>query len=394
MNTLYDISMWGYLIAIRIASLFNPAAKLWVKGRKNIYSKLKLKLKNSKNIIWFHCASLGEFEQGRPIIEAYKAKHKNHQILLTFFSPSGFEIKKTSSLANWVFYLPLDIKGNARKFINIVKPTKVIFIKYEFWFNYMTELKKQNIPFYSVSTIFRDEQYFFKYRWFAKQLHNVSHFFVQDKKSAKLLKSIGINYYTISGDTRFDRVISNVQKSVDIPLIKLFSKNKPTIICGSTWPKDERLLINYIRNNTDKNFIIAPHEIRNICNLENQINALLYSKANNKNILTSNVLIIDSIGLLSNIYQYGNLAYIGGGFDSGIHNILEPVAYGLPVIFGPNYKKSNEAISLIKKKGAISISNYEELFIAIDTAKSFKKSVALSYIKDNSGATNRILPSI
>jgi len=394
MRALYNISIWGYLIAIHIAALFNPSAKLWVEGRKNIYQKIKEKLQNSKNIIWVHCASLGEFEQGRPILEAYKSKHKNHQILLTFFSPSGFEIKKTTSLANWVFYLPIDTQANVKKFITLVKPIKVLFIKYEFWFNYMHEIKKQKIPFYSISTSFRDEQYFFKFKWFAKQLQNVSHFFVQDKKSAQLLKSIGINNYTISGDTRFDRVLKNVQTQVDLPLIKLFASKKPTIICGSTWPKDENLLIKYIKKNTEKRYIIAPHELYNIDDLRIRTNALLYSKANKVNILTSNVLIIDNIGLLSNIYQYGDLAYIGGGFDSGIHNILEPVAFGLPVIFGPNFKKSNEASALIKKKGAISISNYKELNSAINIVTNFKKSIALNYIEENSGATKKILPSI
>ena len=381
-------------MAIYIAALFNPSAKLWLEGRRNIYPKLKEKLLKSKKTVWIHCASLGEFEQGRPIIEAYKLKHKNHQILLTFFSPSGFEIKKNTSLAKWVFYLPIDTKVNAKKFINLVKPIKVLFIKSEFWFNYMHEIKKQKIPFYSISTSFRDKQYFFKYKWFAKQLQNVSHFFVQDKKSAQLLKSIGINNYTISGDTRFDRVIKNVKQQVDIPLIKQFASKKPTIIFGSTWPKDEKILIKYIKKNTEKHYIIAPHELYKIDDLRIRTNALLYSKANKGNILTSNVLIIDNIGLLSNIYQYGDLAYIGGGFDSGIHNILEPVAFGLPVIFGPNFKKSNEAIALIKKKVAIAISNYEELNSAIKIVKNFKKSIALNYIEKNSGASKKILPYI
>ena len=394
MRALYNISIWCYLIVIYIAALFHPLAKLWVEGRRDIYPKIKEKLQKSKNIVWIHCASLGEFEQGRPIIEAYKSKHKNHQLLLTFFSPSGFKIKKNTSLVNWVFYLPIDTKANVKKFVTLVKPIKVLFIKSEFWFNYMHEIKKQKIPFYSISTSFRDQQYFFRYKWFAKQLQNVSHFFVQDKRSAQLLKSININNYTISGDTRFDRVIKNVEQRVDIPLIKRFSSKKPTIICGSTWPKDEKILIKYIKENTGKHYIIAPHELNNIDNLRIQTNALLYSKANNNNILTSNVLIIDNIGLLSNIYQYGDLAYIGGGFDSGIHNILEPVAFGLPVIFGPNFNKSNEAIALIMKKGAISISNYKELNSAINIVKNFKKSIALDYIEENSGATKKILPYI
>ena len=391
MRLIYNISIWLYVVTIRIASLYNLKAKKWVKGRENIFSELEAVVKNQKNIVWFHCASLGEFEQGKPIIEAYKLNHPTHQILLTFFSASGFEIKKNTALANWVFYLPADTTSNAKKFINLVNPIKVVFIKYEFWFNYMSQLKKQNIPFYSVSTIFREGQVFFKYQWFAKQLKNVTHFFVQDEKSAELLNSIGFSNFTISGDTRFDSVVANTKNPTKIALVELFSKNKKTIICGSTWAKDEMILIQYIKNHPENNYVIAPHELDNISNLQKQSNGLLYSNANEKNIFTTNVLIIDSIGLLSTIYQYGNLAYIGGGFGSGIHNILEAASFGLAVIFGPNYQKFNEAISLINKKGAMSISNYEELSSAIDIFNSFDQSIALNYIKENSGATNKIL---
>ncbi|MEC9209407.1 MAG: glycosyltransferase N-terminal domain-containing protein [Bacteroidota bacterium] len=394
MNLIYNISIWFYVIAIRFSALVKPKAKLWTEGQKNIFKKIEPALKDSKNVVWFHCASLGEFEQGKSIIEAYKLKHPTHQILLTFFSPSGFEIKKTTPLANWVCYLPADTKSNAKKFISIVKPIKAVFVKYEFWFNYMAELKKQNIPFYSVSTIFRDEQNFFKYKWQTKQLKNVTHFFVQDKNSAELLQSVGFKNVTISGDSRFDNVLTNSKNPVKIPLIETFSKNKHTIICGSTWPKDEIFLAKYIKKHPTNNYIIAPHELHHISDLKKQMNGLLYSDANEKNILTSNVLIIDNIGLLSSIYQYGNLAYIGGGFGSGIHNILEAVAFGLPVIFGPNYQKFNEAICLINKKGAISISNYEELRSAIDNLKTFDKSIALTYIKQNTGATKKILISV
>ena len=391
MRLIYNISIWLYVVTIRIASLYNLKAKKWVKGRENIFSELEAVVKNQKNIVWFHCASLGEFEQGKPIIEAYKLNHPTHQILLTFFSASGFEIKKNTALANWVFYLPADTTSNAKKFINLVNPIKVVFIKYEFWFNYMSQLKKQNIPFYSVSTIFREGQVFFKYKWFAKQLKNVTHFFVQDEKSAELLNSIGFSNFTISGDTRFDSVVANTKNPTKIALVELFSKNKKTIICGSTWAKDEMILIQYIKNHPENNYVIAPHELDNISNLQKQSNGLLYSNANEKNIFTTNVLIIDSIGLLATIYQYGNLAYIGGGFGSGIHNILEAASFGLAVIFGPNYQKFNEAISLINKKGAISISNYEELSSAIDIFNTFDQSIALNYIKENSGATNKIL---
>ena len=275
-----------------------------------------------------------------------------------------------------------------------MKPIKVVFIKYEFWFNYMGELKKQNISFYSVSSIFRDGQAFFKYKWWAEQLKNVTHFFVQDKNSAELLKSIGFKNTTISGDSRFDSVLANTQNPVRIPLIEQFSKSKPTIICGSTWPKDEIILVKYIKDHPENNYIIAPHELQNISDLKKQTNALLYSMADDKNIFTSNVLIIDSIGILSHIYSYGSIAYIGGGFGSGIHNILEAVTFGLPAIFGPNYQKFNEATELIALKGAKSISNYTELTLAIDSFANFDQKIATNYIKNSTRTTATILESL
>ena len=394
MNYLYNISIQLYVITIRFAALFNTKAKLWIKGRKAIFQQIEEAIKDEQNIVWFHCASLGEFEQGRPIIEGYKQKYPSHKILLTFFSPSGFEIRKNYEWADWVFYIPADTKANAKKFISIVKPIKVIFIKYEFWLNYMAELKKQNISFYSVSAIFRDGQAFFKYKWWAEQLKNVTNFFVQDKTSADLLKSIGLTNHTISGDSRFDSVLSTTQNPKSFPLIKQFCKTKPTIICGSTWEKDELLLIRFIKENPHYNYIIAPHEMHHISHLQKQTGAQLFSTSNTENINSNNVLIIDSIGILSNIYQYGKLAYIGGGFGVGIHNILESVAFGLPVIFGPNYQKFNEAKELINQKGAISISNYNELTSAIDFFSAFDNSIAINYIQENSGATTKILDSM
>ena len=394
MSILYTISIQLHIIAIHIAALFNAKAKLWVKGRKTIFQKLTEAIKEDKDIVWFHCASLGEFEQGKPIIEGYKLKYPNHKILLTFFSPSGYEIRKNYDGVDWVFYLPSDTKKNAIQFLSIINPIKVIFIKYEFWFNYMTELNKKNIPFYSVSSIFRKEQYFFKYDWAAKQLNNVSHFFVQDKNSKELLQNIGFTNCTVAGDTRFDSVIANTQNSVSIPLIEEFTKNKTTIICGSTWTQDEALLAKYIKVNPNYNYIIAPHEILQISALQKQTNALLFSKADNTNINNCNVLIIDSIGILSNIYKYGDLAYIGGGFGSGIHNILEAATFGLPLVFGPNYQKFKEANELIELGGAKSISNYSELEMTISSFTNFNKSIAKNYIKSNAGATEIIISNI
>ena len=258
----------------------------------------------------------------------------------------------------------------------------------------MAECKKQNIPFYSVSSIFRKEQSFFKYDWFAKQLNNVSHFFVQDQNSKELLQKIGFSNCTVAGDTRFDSVITNTQNAISIPLIEEFSENKTTIICGSTWPKDEALLAKYIKENPNYKYIIAPHEMQHISELKKQTNALLFSKADSTNISNSNVLIIDSIGILSNIYKYGDLAYIGGGFGSGIHNILEAVAYGLPVVFGPNYQKFKEANELIELEGAKDISNHSELETTILSFIDFDSSISKNYIKNNAGATDIIISSI
>ena len=290
MRILYNISVYLYVLSIYIYALLNTKAKEWTRGRRNIFRKLQRATKNSNNIVWFHCASLGEYEQGKSVIEAYKKKFPKDKILLTFFSPSGYEIKKGAPLADFVFYLPSDTMSNVRKFITIVKPKKVFFIKYEFWFNYMNELKKEKIPFYSISSIFRKEQAFFRYSWITKQLKNVTHFFVQDKNSAELLRSIGVNNTTVIGDSRFDTVLSNSKNPAKNPLIKRFSRDKHTIVCGSTWPKDEKLLIQYIKNHPDNNYIIAPHELHNISDLSKQTDALLYSKANEKNILITNVL--------------------------------------------------------------------------------------------------------
>lgn len=394
MRIIYNIGIRIYAFAVRLASTINPKAKLFVKGRKNILTELENTLSKSKNTVWVHCSSLGEFEQARPIIIDYRLSNPTHRILLTFFSPSGYEIRKNTQLANWIFYLPLDSASNAREFVRIVNPIKAIFIKYDFWFNYMSELRANKIPLYSVSTKFRSEQSFFKYKWFAKQLKNISHFFVQDKISAQLLKKIGFTNVTISGDTRFDTVLINSQKTTRFPLIKIFTEDRDTIICGSTWPKDERLLINYIKKNPQYNYIIAPHEMRHILNLQKKTNAILYSNTNVNNIKNCKVLIIDNIGVLSQIYKYCKIAYIGGGFGVGIHNLLEAVAFGLPVIFGPNYKKFNEAQEIIKLKAGISISNYSELVSAINKFQNFNNSIAYNYIQNNSGATKKILSAL
>ena len=394
MKIIYNFIIYAYILAIKISSLYNKKARLWIEGRKNIFYKIKKQLKGEKDIVWFHCASLGEFEQAKPVIKAYKLKYVDHKILLTFFSPSGFEIQKSNPIVDWVFYLPSDTKLNAKKFISITKPIKAIFIKYEFWFNYINEIHNQGIPLYIVSAIFRENHLFFKFKWFENQLKKITHIFVQDKKSQILLNSISINNHSISGDTRFDTVVANRKKQKNITLIKKFSETQTTIICGSTWPKDEMILNRFIKNYQNYNFIIAPHENNNIKKLQKETNGILYSNVNESNINSSNVLIIDRVGILSSIYKYGKYAYIGGGFGRGIHNILEAVIFGIPIIFGPNYNKFKEAIDLINKKGAISINNYNELVSALNYFKEFDKSISENYINENCGATEKIIKKL
>ena len=394
MQTLYNISIYLYIISIHIYSLFNTKSKLWVKGRKRIFKKIKNKLSQEKNIVWIHCSSLGEFEQAKPIIINYRKKYQNHKILLTFFSSSGYEVQKDYKNVDWVFYLPADTKKNSKKFLDIVKPIKVIFIKYEFWFNYIQECRKRQIPFYMIASVFRKNQFILKYEWFKKQLSKISHFFVQDEKSALLLKSKGIYNTTVTSDTRFDNVILNRINKVDVPAVNDFVKDKKTIIFGSTWKKDEDLLMSFIKKNNQLNYILAPHELNNIESIQRKTKGLLYSKYKKSKLITSNILIIDKIGILSNIYQYGDVAYIGGGFGKGIHNILEPLTFGVPVIFGPNYKKYNEAREVLRKGIGYSINNLQELTSAFKELAVIDNKLAIDYIEENSGATKEILNHI
>ena len=371
MRFLYNISIFSYLILIRIASLFNPKAKLWIAGRKGVFQKIKLAIDTSKSnssnsrLIWFHCASLGEFEQGRPLMELIKKQDSSVKILLTFFSPSGYEIRKNYSGADFVFYLPIDTQKNARKFIEIIEPSSVFFIKYEFWYNYLNELKKKNISTYLVSGIFREDHYFFKPfgSWFREQLNCFTQFFLQDEKSEQLLNSIGYENTTISGDTRFDRVFeisSNIQKN---NLVEQFIQDKKVLIAGSTWGEDERVVSSLKLENFK--LIIAPHEIdephiQSIILQYINSKIIRYSLANDQNIASADILIIDNIGMLSSLFQYGTIAFIGGGFGKGIHNILEAATFGLPIIVGPNYQKFTEAKDLIKLGGAFTISSVDD----------------------------------
>tara|TARA_R110001583_G_scaffold59123_1_gene175995 strand:+ start:22165 stop:23394 length:1230 start_codon:yes stop_codon:yes gene_type:complete len=403
----YNLSIFFYSIIVRIASLFNPKAQQWVQGRRDILKRIEEAVGGDTNLVWFHSASLGEFEQGRPVIEAFKAKHPDCNIVLTFFSPSGYEIRKNYEGVDYVFYLPVDTKRNAKEFIRIIDPKMVFFIKYEFWYHYLNQLRKKEIPTYIFSTIFRPNQIFFKpfgglYR---RILRAFTHFFVQNEESIELLKGIGFENVSLAGDTRFDRVYSIAKQAKILPQLEDFSQGRPVMIAGSTWPKDEENIIRYI-NNTDNNYkyIIAAHEVdeNHIKNIVSAINKpyVRFTTATKAEIDTAEVLVVDCIGVLSSMYRYGDISYIGGGFGRGIHNTLEAACYGMPVIFGPNYHKFKEAKDLIALKGAHSYEKYETLNTLLDNyhmdVDKRKKSGnnSKNYVDEMRGATDKILYTI
>ena len=405
MIILYSFFIQLYAWAIRITGLFSQKAKLLAKGQNSSFAILSENISDKNRYIWVHAASLGEFEQGRPIIEAIKKEQPEYKIVLTFFSPSGYEIRKNYSMADVICYLPMDKKSNAKKFIKLIKPEKAIFIKYEFWANYLLTLKKNNIPTYIVSAIFREKQLFFKSYagWYRNLLTCFSHIFVQDKHSKELLDKFNIKNVTVSGDTRFDRVTNIASNSKELPLIESFKGGNQVIVAGSSWEPDEKLLFEYFNNN-DVKLIIAPHEtqperIKSILRKTNK-NVALYSEQDKQKFESADCLIIDCIGILSSIYKYADIAYIGGGFGVGIHNVLEAAVYGTPVIFGPNYARFKEANDLVNRQGGFSIQNCEELTVLLNrflTEKNFlekKKKKASVYIKENVGATELFMRNI
>ena len=371
MKIIYQIGIALYLLVIRIAANFNPKAKLWLAGRKNIFESIALSLGENEKRIWFHYASLGEFEQGRPVQEAIRLQYPDHKIVMTFFSPSGYEAKKTHAAADYVFYLPMDGARRSKQFIELINPTQAYFTKYEFWYFYFQYLAQKNIPLFLISGIFRKEQIFFKWygSFFRKILKQVRFFFVQNESSKNLLNSIGIEQVIITGDTRFDRVAANAAKQHQNTIIEQFVKGKDILLGGSTWSPDEKIIASLL-NKSNFKFIIAPHEIKEsrLQEIEATFNnvCIRYSQANVITIAAAKVLIIDNIGMLSSLYQYAGMAYIGGGFGVGIHNTLEAAAFGKPVIFGPNYSKFDEAKQLIAIGAAISIHNTDSFIAAID----------------------------
>lgn len=392
MGFLYNIFILFYSIGIRIYSVFNKKAKQIVIGQKGILNKIYSATKESTDIVWFHAASLGEYEQGKSVISSYKKKNPSHKILLTFYSPSGYNAVKKNHMADWIFYLPHDTKNNARFISSKVKPIKVIFIKYEFWFHYIQELYKQKIPIYFISSKFRENQYFFKFygRWFAKQLQKISHFFVQDMESEQLLKSINIKNISVSGDSRFDTVFINSQTDFSEKRIETFIQKEKVIILGSIWKEDLKLF-NDFNILPDYKIIIAPHELDKISTYQQLSNSILLSKSDSKTISEYKILIIDKIGILSKIYRYADIAYVGGGFGKGIHNTLEAAIYNIPVLHGPNYSKFIEAKELLQLGLSHSINNIEEL---VSSVKYFEntdiKQQSLEYLQSKLGAAQRI----
>ncbi|MFH6988965.1 3-deoxy-D-manno-octulosonic acid transferase [Flavobacterium collinsii] len=397
------ISIAGFFL--KIVALFSPKIKLFVEGRKNVFSILEEKIKPSDKTIWFHSASLGEYEQGLPVIEKIKEKYPTHKIIITFFSPSGYEVRKNNTIANVTLYLPLDTKSNAKKFLKLAHPELAFFIKYEFWLNYLSQLETSQTPTYLISGVFRDNQMFFKWYggFYRKALKAFTYFFVQNKSSKEKIERIGFQNVVVSGDTRFDRVNAILERDNTLDFIEQFKNNTPTIVIGSSWPKDEALLAEYINQaGEDVKFIIAPHNIKTdqIANLKAQItkSTVLFSEKKDKDISSYNVFIIDTIGLLTKIYSYGTIAYVGGGFGNpGIHNILEPATFGIPIVIGPNYSNFAEAIQLVKLGGCLVISNPLELKQNLDRLlhdKEYleeKSQICKSYIQDNTGATDSIM---
>lgn len=404
MGSLYSVGIFFYGLAIRIAAWWNPKAKSWVKGRQGILPEIEHSLAQTGPTLWMHCPSLGEFEQGRPLLEALRRQYPNKPIVLTFFSPSGYQNQKNYTGADYIFYLPEDTRQNAERFVNAINPELALFVKYDFWLHYLKTLRKQNIKTLLVSGIFRDNQHFFG-RFSAlgiQMLGCFDHFFVQDNKSKELLSQIGFKHVTVSGDTRFDRVISLTEKSEPVPLLPEFSGDQFTVVAGSTWPADEALLFPLIHQADLKvRWVIAPHELaeKHLQQIESKLRVpcIRYSEAASKDLSDYKVLIIDNIGLLSRIYQYAHISYIGGGFGKSIHNVLEAAVWGSPVIFGPRHEKFKEAQSLLKLGGACTVNDQKSVESAIKTwrndeaQRQWAGKTARQHILSEAGATEKIM---
>lgn len=407
MRLLYSFGIRLYGSLIHVVSLFNSKAKKWVNGRKGWKQKLQEFSKNDhQKRIWFHTASLGEFEQARPLIEKIKEQDRGIQILLTFYSPSGFEIQKDYGYADLILYMPLDTSANAKIFLDLAQVNYIVFVKYEFWFNFFHEIKSRQLPFIMVSALFRDDQVFFKWfgGWFIKRLSSVSWFFLQDEHSSILLTRLGYLNHTISGDTRFDRVCEIAERPIEFPYIAKWKSNHKVLVSGSSWEKEDECLFKLMNEEQleDWLFIIAPHEIneKKLFELEKQIKKVKTLRLSSVKGQINNdvkVLIVDSIGKLMHLYQFGDIALIGGGFHDGIHNTLEPAVFGMPVLFGPMFKKFVEAVELKRTGGGESFESYEKFreillsWMTNDKELNKRKKAAKNYVSQNIGASTLII---
>ncbi len=405
---LYNIIVQIANFSLKIIAKFSPKIKLFIYGRKPVFEILANKIKSTDKTIWFHAASLGEYEQGLPVIEKIKEKFPNHKIVISFFSPSGYEVRKNNNVADVTVYLPLDTKKNAQEFLKLVHPEMVFFIKYEYWPNYLNELRKLKTPTYLISGIFRENQMFFKWYggFYRKALETFTYFFVQNESSKKLLLRLGKTNVAVSGDTRFDRVVAILEKDNSLDFIEAFKNDTLTIVIGSSWPKDENLLVDFINQTSEKvKFIIAPHNIKaeQIQELKNAVSkkTVLFSEKESKNLADFDVFIIDTIGILTKIYSYADIAYVGGGFGNpGVHNILEPATFGVPIVIGSNFSHFAEATALVNMEGCISIANKNELFdtfsnlIDNNDIRHEKGHICSTFVQMNKGATAIIMNKI
>ena len=403
---IYNLIIYIYLLGVAIYSRFNEKVRKMWRGEREAFRILKEKVDPDAKYVWFHAASLGEFEQGRPLMEQLRKEHPEYKILLTFFSPSGYEVRKNYEGADIITYLPLDTITNARRFLRLVRPVMAFFIKYEFWYNYLHILKYRNVPVYSVSSIFRPDQVFFKWygRQYGRVLNCFTYFFVQNEISKDLLGRIGIHQVSIVGDTRFDRVLQIKEASKQLPLVETFKQDAKVFVAGSSWPPDEEIFIKYFNEHRDWKLIIAPHVIgedhlRQIEKLLEGRKIVRYTDAGNASLSDAEVLIVNCFGLLSSIYHYGDVAYVGGGFGVGIHNLLEAAVWDVPVFFGPNNQRFQEAQEL-KRCGGFEITNYKDFEqqmnrFAVDEAyRAAQGQLAGQFVKQQAGATAQILSSV
>ncbi len=402
----YTLGIRAYNAVAKMISPFNEKAKDYTQGRKNLFENLAKGVNPNDKNVWFHVSSLGEFEQARPVMEKMRTLYPDHKIILTFFSPSGYNVRHNYQGADYVCYMPADTPANAKKFLDIVNPKVIFFVKYDFWYNFLSEVHRRAIPLYIFSTIFRKEQVFFK--WYGKKYKEVlsffTHFFVQDENSVKLLAENGITNVTIAGDTRFDRVCQITQNAKNIPLVDKFVGDSRVIVAGSSWPPDEKLIfeaIDRLKSKHNIKLIIAPHEIHegHLSAIEKMLSVknVRFSKADESTVSENQVLIIDNFGMLSSLYKYAEIAYVGGGFGVGIHNILEAVSYSIPVAFGTNYKKFKEAVDLVSLGSACTVRDAEELYSVFDRYLSDSAlleragKISLEYVQKNLGAADTIL---